>query len=88
MKELSYHAEIFVADQFTKRHKKNSQPTCLDVFDKKLHTLLIRVGEVASNRLYSCGERTVYGASTAGAPHWLVLANSLSEREGEVRTIL
>ena len=36
MKELSYHTENFVADQWTKRYNKNSQPTSLDVFDKKL----------------------------------------------------
>ena len=32
--------KFFVADQCTKRHNKNPQPTCLDVFDKKLHALL------------------------------------------------
>ena len=32
--------EIFVADKCTKRHNKNSQPTCLDVFDKNWHALL------------------------------------------------
>ena len=31
---------FFVADQCTKRHNKNSQPGCLDVFDKNLYTLL------------------------------------------------
>ena len=30
---------FFVADQCTKRHNKNSQPTCLDVFDKNWHAL-------------------------------------------------
>ena len=31
--------KFFVADQCTKRHNKNSQPKCLDVFDKNLHAL-------------------------------------------------
>ena len=31
---------IFVADQCTKRHNKNSQPRCLDVFDKKWNALI------------------------------------------------
>ena len=34
MKELSYHAQFFVADHCTKRLNKNSQPTCLDVLTK------------------------------------------------------
>ena len=31
---------FFVADHCTKRHNKNSQPTCLDDFDKNWHALL------------------------------------------------
>ena len=31
--------KFFVADQCTKRHNKISQPACLDVVDKNLHTL-------------------------------------------------
>ena len=34
--------KFFVADQCTKRHNKNSQPGCLDVFDKNLHALTSR----------------------------------------------
>ena len=41
MKELSYHADFFLADQCKQRHNKNkNQLTCLDDFNKKLHTLL------------------------------------------------
>ena len=39
---------FFVADQCTKRHNKNSKPTCLDVFDKNLHALL-RSGQLNFN---------------------------------------
>ena len=46
--------KFFVADQCTKRHNKNSQPGCLDVFDKNLHALLYNRPEwrcsVASKR--------------------------------------
>ena len=45
--------KLFVADQCTKRNNKNSQPTCLDVFDKNLHAL---VPMVAGSFVQSCAE--------------------------------
>ena len=40
---------FFVADQCTKRHNKNSQPTCLDSFDKNWHTLMSH--DISSSQL-------------------------------------
>ena len=42
--------KFVVADQCTKRHNKNSQPTCLDVFDKNLHALLWGGGRIGFGR--------------------------------------
>ena len=43
--------KIFVANQYTKRRNKNSQPRGLDVFDKNLHALPLHCTS-AHPRLY------------------------------------
>ena len=51
--------KLFVADQSTIRHNKNSQLTCLDVFNQKL----TRPSARCQDGFTSCEEHVSYGAA-------------------------
>ena len=51
--------KFFVADQCTKRHNKNFQSTCLDVFDKNWHVLPPIPSLLTTSLLSSLGNSSI-----------------------------